>query len=123
MHNYRANDSFLSGCSLSQVGLWSWLLRRVSVHERAHAGMQCKEWDLHLQAWLSWQKVSERYNRKPDLLFLFLCHSIISHLLCSAAAATDTHILLIILSVVFHASNAISAGYHSAYRDIKGNTA
>lgn len=51
-----------SACSLSQGGLQSWLLFRMSVCGGEHPGIQCQKWQLHLQIWLPRQQMPERYN-------------------------------------------------------------
>lgn len=51
-----------SACRLSQGGLRSWLLFRMSVCGGEHPGMQCQKWQLHLQIWLPRQQMPERYN-------------------------------------------------------------
>lgn len=95
LHNYRADASFSAVCSLSQVGLRRGLLGGVSVCEGAHAGVQPQEWLLHLPAWISRQKVSERYPTQPGsphllislsqklLLLLPICFVWLLLLICS----------------------------------------
>lgn len=79
-HGFQVTGLPQSAYRLSQGGLWSWPLFRMSVHGGEHPGKQCQKWQLHLQIWLPRQQMPERYN----LMINFLSSLITMFSLCSA---------------------------------------